>query len=484
MPDQRELRFDVGALGRAQLTQQGFVKIPGNLTRIGVLTYHRADGTVFRELRHPDEVFKADSVASLEHAPVTYRHPPALVTARNVREFQVGVVAAPRVDDRFISGDVIVQDAKIIEHVQRGDARELSPGYTCRVEQRAGVWGGAKYDGIQRGITYNHLAIGPRDWGRSGPEVALHVDHGDAPLAFAVERYDSTPLASYLSQQLALRSWRVRDLAERVPSMEEWEVDQILYGWQAPTNAQAAMIARALELDPAVVLSLIPAADRRDDRARGGRRTMDTVSIKIDSVDYEDIPRQAAQVIERELAKRTDAATAEKGRADTAEGKLDAVTKERDELKTKLDAAASPDALAKAVKARVDLEAKARRVLGADAKTDGLSDRELRVAVIVKTDEKFDAKDRSDEYVAARFDGVVSALPEGDAPADRRDRDDAPRNSLGAARKAVFDAQGRRAKDQRGGDETREVKVDSSDGARKRAEQRAAEMWKPKAARS
>jgi hypothetical protein len=212
---------------------------------------------------------------------------------------------------------------------------------------------------------------------------------------------------------------------------------------------------------------------------------METVSIKIDSVDYADIPRQAAQVIERELAKRSDAAQAEKSRADTAEGKLDALVKEHAEMKAKLDAAASPDALAKAVKARVDLEAKARRVLGAEAKTDGMSDRDLRVAVIAKSDEKFDAKDRSDEYVAARFDGVVSALPEEGAPESRRSdrQDDPPRNSLGAARKAVFDAQGRRAKDQRGGEETREVKVDSADGVRKRAEQRAADMWKPKDAR-
>ena len=36
------------------------------------------------------------------------------------------------------------------------------------------------YDAIQRGIVYNHAALGPSGWGRQGATVALKFDAGDA----------------------------------------------------------------------------------------------------------------------------------------------------------------------------------------------------------------------------------------------------------------------------------------------------------------
>jgi hypothetical protein len=94
--------------------------------------------------------------------------------------------------------------------------------------------------------------------------------------------------------------------------------------------------------------------------------------------------------------------------------------------------AAAPAKIAESVKARAALEAAATVLLGKDVRIDGLSDRDLRIAAIVKSDPKFVAADRSDEYVTARFDFLketpslhqtVSAIT---SPEIRSDAADAP----------------------------------------------------------
>jgi hypothetical protein len=39
-----------------------------------------------------------------------------------------------------------------------------------------GVWQGQHYDAVQRKIRGNHVALGPKGWGRAGPEVRLRLD--------------------------------------------------------------------------------------------------------------------------------------------------------------------------------------------------------------------------------------------------------------------------------------------------------------------
>lgn len=111
-------RFDSVVLGKPVLTPQGFLRVPANLTRVGVLKYRRQDGTIVRELRHPDEVFKADSLASLGAVPVTDKHPSEMVSPRNVRTLAVGHVSeSVRRDGRFVAADVIVEDEGAIAAV-------------------------------------------------------------------------------------------------------------------------------------------------------------------------------------------------------------------------------------------------------------------------------------------------------------------------------------------------------------------------------
>lgn len=407
----RAVRFDVGGIGRATRTQQGFLRIPGNVTRVGVLDYTRADGSTFRELRHPDEVFRDDSIQSMSFAPVTDRHPAELVTPKNVRDLQVGIVTNVGRNDRFVRSDLIVQDERMITKVNRGDARELSAGYTCRIDETAGEFNGERYDGIQRGIVYNHVALGPRDWGRAGPEVALHIDgmSDDLRNALGVERFD---------EQLA-------DL---------------------------------LALHPEAVLPL-PKTDGPSEPPRK-EPPVSMKTIRIDGIDYE-VAAVAHPHIDKYINKLAGALGVETKRADKAEGERDAAQTELVDVKKKLDAAADPAKVQAAVTARVDLEKRSRKVLGNEAKFDGKEDRLIKVEVIQSQVENFDGKDRSDDYINARYDAIVEAAPE------RRDGRD-------GVRKAIAGTPGgdpRPPKRKDGNDDPDDVtRIDSADGMRKRAE--------------
>lgn len=171
-------RYDSSGLrSRPKVTSQGFLSLSANLTRTGVLTYRRADGSSVRELRHPDEVFSPKTMESIQYAPLTDGHPDSgFVSPDNVSGLQRGIVQAARADGRFVVGEVLVQEASMIAAVKSGDRRELSPGYTCDVDPTPGEYNGERYDQIQRNIVYNHVAALPKGHGRSGAEVSFRND--------------------------------------------------------------------------------------------------------------------------------------------------------------------------------------------------------------------------------------------------------------------------------------------------------------------
>ena len=325
-------------------TPQGFLRVPAYVTRAGVLEYKRADGTTVRELRHPDEVFRPASLESLSAAPLTDLHPKEMVSPKNVRSLRVGHVGeAVRQDGHRVAATVTIEDEQMIALVERGERREISCGYACAIDATPGVWDGEHYDAVQRDIVYNHAALGPRNWGRAGSEVALRLDSGDAMSATA---YGAPP-------------------------------------------------------------------ERRDDGTTdlpGGDAQMDHVTIRVDELDVQ-VPKQWAQVIEKALKQRDDALTERTKERDTAQGRLDALTKEHEEVKKQLTAAADPARVDAAVHARATLLEQARKVLPAEHKFDGQTPRQIHEAVLTKLDAKLDLKGKSDEYVSARFDHAIESAP-------------------------------------------------------------------------
>lgn len=177
----KTLILDRSKLDGVVKTPQGFLKVPAVLTRVGVLKYKKPDGSIQRQLRRPEEVFKPESIATLRGLPLTNNHPTGLVTPENVKELTVGFTSdsVEVMEEKFLQSMATVMDAKAIADVEGGKV-ELSCGYLSDIVEKPGVWNGEEYDVEQTNIVYNHVSI--VDIGRAGPEVRLRLDSMDAVL--------------------------------------------------------------------------------------------------------------------------------------------------------------------------------------------------------------------------------------------------------------------------------------------------------------
>lgn len=128
------------------------------------------------------------------------------------------------------------------------------------------------------------------------------------------------------------------------------------------------------------------------------------VKINIDNVDVE--VDEAVKKSFDSLNARLDSATAE---ADTLKAKLD----EKEEELKKAKEINSDSAISEKAKARVELIAKAGKVVNIDGLYD-LSDREIKLSVIKSRYDSLDLTDKSDDYVSARFDAICEALTNND----------------------------------------------------------------------
>ncbi|WP_448510334.1 DUF2213 domain-containing protein [Immundisolibacter sp.] len=172
--------FDRAILDSGVRTPQGFLRIPTRLTRTGVFKYRNADGSVSLQLRHPDDVFKEESIATLRGVPFTNEHPKKLVDPKTVKAASVGWLSDNIEKDMiYLKGDVIIADEKAIEEVESGK-REVSCGYTSDVVDEKGFYNGEEYNCRQTNIVYNHVSLVKK--GRAGSNVKLQLDSDEAEL--------------------------------------------------------------------------------------------------------------------------------------------------------------------------------------------------------------------------------------------------------------------------------------------------------------
>lgn len=171
------LRFDFnGSSTEFNRTPQGFLRVKARLTKMGVFSYQNG-----REYRSEEEVFRADSLESLKSAPVTDLHPSekgddSFLTPANARQHIVGITESVEREGSYLKGSLIIFHEDAISAIESGERKEISLGYKCRLEPTAGSINGEAYDAIQRDIVVNHVAIGPKGWGRAGPDCAIRND--------------------------------------------------------------------------------------------------------------------------------------------------------------------------------------------------------------------------------------------------------------------------------------------------------------------
>lgn len=292
------LRYDKASpLSKPVRLPNGFVRAEGYLTRSGIFVYRDAQGKTVRELRPPEEVMHADSLASFGMMPVTNDHPPELLTADNAKQYAVGAVSEQvQPDGDKLRASLMITDAKTIEAVQAGKV-ELSCGYTADVVAEAGTWNGQRYDARQTNIRGNHVAI--VDVGRAGPECALRMDAADG----AAQEITMDEVMMELGGAM----YRVpADLAaELVKMLESKGLKPSMADQKPAVNAQQSAEMAAVKAD--------------------AQRKIDALQARLDAMQSAAAAKTLRQTIEREiredmaiaeLAKRFDAEVSE---TDTAE---------------------------------------------------------------------------------------------------------------------------------------------------------------------
>lgn len=351
-------------------TTEGFLRGRAIVTSIGVFTYKRADGTIQRELRLPEEVFSHLTLKSMMLKPVTLNHPTELVTADNADKLQVGSLGdnpsrttqwhdTPY--DEVTDGincaiDMIITKKDAIDAVLNGK-QALSMGYTCDLEmaEPGASWCGVEYDFIQRNIRYNHCAIVDSARAGDNAKIELRVDSDDAVLENMVTKIDGGSKMG----------------------MKKINLDGIDY------EAEAEVI-KALNAEKA-------RADKAENDACESKKSMDKKVA--------DMEKKVT-----EFEKRISELEAER---DTAKGKADNAEKALEELKkTSMDS----KKIDEAVSAKIELLHNAEKAK-VEVKKD-MSDLDIKKAVIksVFANANFDGKD--DVYIQARYDATVEILAE------------------------------------------------------------------------
>lgn len=350
-------------------TSEGFLRGRAIVTSIGVFTYKRADGTVQRELRLPEEVFSLKTLNSMKLKPVTLNHPTELVTSDNADKLQVGSLGdnpswtkewEHRNWEEVTDGincaiDMIITRKDAIDAILNGK-QALSMGYTCDLEiaEPGATWCGIEYDFIQRNIRYNHCAIVDSARAGDNAKIELRADSDDAVLEDIVIKTDGG-----------------------TNMLKKINLDGIDY-----------------EAEESVIKALNAEKARADKAENDACETKKSLDKKV--ADFE------KKVTEFE--KRISELEAEK---DTAKEKADSAERELEELKkTSMDSKKMDEM----VNAKIDLLHNAEKA-GVEVKSD-MADSDIKKAVIAKVfpNAKFDGKD--EVYVQARYDATIEILAE------------------------------------------------------------------------
>lgn len=260
-----ETRFDVTELSPPRYTADGFLHVDAVPTRVGVFEYKNPDGSTRFELRPEEEVFNADSMDTLAGVPVTVGHP-GLVTPANIRTHRVGtVVGSPRKHGRSLRSRLQIDDPEAIKAV--GEVKsytELSCGYRCQFDPTPGVFQGKRYDGVQRNIRYNHVALCEPGTARGGSQCTMRLDSTDTDESPSEEKND---MSDELNKKIAELEAKVADLSGKLTAETEAKaaLDGALKEEKGRADSLGAELAKRDRKDlESRVLEVLPKFDCKD----------------------------------------------------------------------------------------------------------------------------------------------------------------------------------------------------------------------------
>lgn len=439
MREEQVQRFDRGEITSVEITPQGFLKVPGFATRTGVFTYRDSSGKVRRELRHPDDVFDPESLATLKNVPVTLQHPPKMLTPENVSQYIKGYSTERlEVNRDLVETDLIITHQEAISAVQDLKMRELSSGYVSDVIPEQGVYNGAEYDHRQINIKYNHIAIVDR--GRAGPEVRLRMDSADAVME-AQEKDDSmivglSHVAPVVQTQpiseetrTVVISGRKVELPVQVAGVVADMLDRYdqmrgeLMKLTEETMKKDAEEKKDMDVSPKSVSPQVPveqkAPDGRSSSGKAGAGDSSGAAKAKGDADLdmkkdaegekkEDAEGSPVENLKKELKETKDALESAHAKLDSMKDKMDAMANESmGKGEKKMDGFSRAE-----MRERIKLERKAERLVTKEVaeKFDSMSDDEIRTAAIRAKAPKADLTGKGSVYLQVRFDSLTEEV--------------------------------------------------------------------------
>lgn len=262
-------RFDVGELSAPERTPDGFLRAQGITTRAGVFEYRRADGSTFKELRAPEEVFSPEAMRSLALLPITNDHPPDNLTPETVRKYQVGQTGHPERVGDAVRSDILLTDAKAIADAEAGKTG-LSYGYRTHVYAVPGTWRDSagrehRFDTYQTNIRGNHLAQTHAP--RAGEGARMRMDSADAEQADEPADKTDPSVEKTDAPQSKSGPKRRKDSKER--TVDEVEIQLNGQTFKVSKDVAAAMEASKAEAGKAASRADGDSGKREADELRG-----------------------------------------------------------------------------------------------------------------------------------------------------------------------------------------------------------------------
>lgn len=428
---QRYERMDSYIVGEAVKDSDGFLRDSPIVARTGIYTYLNPDKTIRREYRPPEEVFSIDSLATFRGKPITVGHPSAgKVTPETAKKLSIGSILSEGYPKELGEGRKYVGcDIVLFAPQEIGDARELSLGYRCDVEETPGVTAnGEPYDAIQRNIRINHLAVVKK--ARAGMKARLNCD-GD-------ECYPE----DYHEEE------------REIPKMSKFRIDGIEYELQDSVISHISTLQSKCDAAESNLLAMKTVLKSKEDELKAQVDGASELVARCDALgkENEELHAENEELAEENEArgKELDKATADneenikklddatkryedaKKKCDELNKKvekaakdLETATAERDKLQAALDAEkentekAVNDAKEQAkaeVKERAELEQLADKAKVAD--TDKLDNKALKEAIIKAKRPNFTAEGKTDAYLDAAFD-LTKEQMRGDSMSDQ-----------------------------------------------------------------
>ena len=138
---------------------------------------HLKNRDVLRLYVPPDELEKETAISSLEGKPVSVDH----IWQKSGDVVSVGNVAGtPYYDSSSgtLKADILITDKKAQERITKYGLKnkliEQSAAYTNKIDWTSGISpDGTAYDGVQRDLNYNHIALLEKGKGRAGEDVRI-----------------------------------------------------------------------------------------------------------------------------------------------------------------------------------------------------------------------------------------------------------------------------------------------------------------------